>query len=114
MLIEEFIVERIQSRKNYQRTVFETNMLMFCYMATVSRRLSPRQPRTIDVLSIPVKYNVKEIPSGCCGMAGSFGYEEEHFDLSNKIGEMVLFPEVRDAAESDNNCSSWYKLQASY
>ena len=33
-------------------------------------------------------------------MAGSFGYEKEHFDLSNKIGELVLFPEVRAADES--------------
>jgi len=36
-----------------------------------------------------------EIPSGCCGMAGSFGYEKEHYDLSQKIGEEVLFPAVR-------------------
>ena len=45
-------------------------------------------------------YSVKEIPSGCCGMAGSFGYEKEHYDLSMKIGEMVLFPAVREAAET--------------
>ncbi|MRR24450.1 hypothetical protein EG830_15875, partial [bacterium] len=32
-----------------------------------------------------------------CGMAGAFGYEKEHFDLSQKVGEMVLFPEVRNA-----------------
>ena len=51
------------------------------------------------MLSIPVNYSVKEIKSGCCGMAGSFGYEKEHFDLSNKIGELVLFPEVRNSNE---------------
>jgi Fe-S oxidoreductase len=38
---------------------------------------------------------VETIPSGCCGMAGSFGYEKEHYDLSMKIGELVLFPTVR-------------------
>jgi FAD/FMN-containing dehydrogenase/Fe-S oxidoreductase len=53
-----------------------------------------------EALSIPANYRVKEIPSGCCGMAGSFGYEKEHFDLSNKIGELVLFPEVRKSPES--------------
>ena len=47
------------------------------------------------MLSLPVNYSVEEIPSGCCGMAGSFGYEKEHFELSMKIGEMVLFPAVR-------------------
>jgi FAD/FMN-containing dehydrogenase/Fe-S oxidoreductase len=38
---------------------------------------------------------VHMIPSGCCGMAGSFGYEKEHYDLSMQIGELVLFPTVR-------------------
>jgi FAD/FMN-containing dehydrogenase/Fe-S oxidoreductase len=52
---------------------------------------------TLSMLSIPSNYSVKEIPSGCCGMAGSFGYEKEHFDLSNQVGELVLFPEVRKA-----------------
>ena len=40
-----------------------------------------------------------EIPSGCCGMAGSFGYEKEHYDISMKIGELKLFPEVRQSEE---------------
>jgi len=55
---------------------------------------------TKKMLSLPENYFVEEIPSGCCGMAGSFGYEKEHFDLSMKIGEMVLFPAVRSAEES--------------
>lgn len=38
---------------------------------------------------------VSEIPSGCCGMAGSFGYEKEHYEISEKIGEEILFPAVR-------------------
>ncbi len=54
---------------------------------------------TKKMLSIPENYSVEEIPSGCCGMAGSFGYEKEHRDLSMKIGEMVLFPAVRNASE---------------
>lgn len=39
-----------------------------------------------------------EIPSGCCGMAGSFGYEKEHYELSEKIGSEILFPAIREAA----------------
>ncbi len=53
---------------------------------------------TLKILSFPKHYTVEEISSGCCGMAGSFGYEKEHYDLSMKIGEMVLFPEVRKTA----------------
>ena len=50
---------------------------------------------TKAILSFPRNYHVEEIPSGCCGMAGSFGYEKEHYELSMKVGELVLFPEVR-------------------
>ena len=49
------------------------------------------------VLSLPENYKVEIIPSGCCGMAGSFGYEKEHYDLSMQVGELVLFPAVRKA-----------------
>ena len=54
---------------------------------------------TIKVLSWPAGYTVEEIPSGCCGMAGSFGYEKEHYDLSMKVGELVLFPALRKTAD---------------
>jgi FAD/FMN-containing dehydrogenase/Fe-S oxidoreductase len=52
---------------------------------------------TCKVLSLPENYTVEMIPSGCCGMAGSFGYEKEHYDLSMQIGELVLFPHIRKA-----------------
>ena len=38
---------------------------------------------------------VKEIETGCCGMAGSFGMEKEHYDMSMSVGEMTLFPAIR-------------------
>jgi Fe-S oxidoreductase len=44
-----------------------------------------------------VGYEVEMIPSGCCGMAGAFGYEAEHYELSMQVGELSLFPTVRDA-----------------
>ncbi|MBC7948732.1 MAG: FAD-binding protein [Chitinophagaceae bacterium] len=50
------------------------------------------------LLTLPENYTVEVIPSGCCGMAGSFGYEAEHYDISMKIGELVLFPSVRNAS----------------
>jgi Fe-S oxidoreductase len=51
---------------------------------------------TVKMLSLPKNYRVETIPSGCCGMAGSFGFEKEHYDLSMQIGELVLFPAVRN------------------
>ncbi|MFN4144185.1 MAG: FAD-binding and (Fe-S)-binding domain-containing protein [Runella sp.] len=50
---------------------------------------------TKKMLSLIPNTTVQIIPSGCCGMAGSFGYEKEHYELSMKIGELVLFPTVR-------------------
>jgi len=52
---------------------------------------------TFDMLNLPVNYKVTIINSGCCGMAGSFGYEEEHYEVSMTIGEQRLFPAVRKA-----------------
>ena len=52
-----------------------------------------------QILSLPAQYSVSVIPSGCCGMAGSFGYETEHYELSMQIGELVLFPAVRQSAD---------------
>ncbi|MEY3774149.1 MAG: hypothetical protein RLZZ129_929, partial [Verrucomicrobiota bacterium] len=53
---------------------------------------------TVKALELPAGHKVQLIPSGCCGMAGSFGYEAEHFVVSQQIGELVLFPAVRTAA----------------
>jgi Fe-S oxidoreductase len=50
---------------------------------------------SVRTLSLPANYTVETIPSGCCGMAGSFGYEKEHYDISMQIGELVLFPTGR-------------------
>ncbi|HKL07857.1 MAG TPA: 4Fe-4S dicluster domain-containing protein, partial [Bacteroidales bacterium] len=54
---------------------------------------------TLFLLSFPENYTTEEIPSGCCGMAGSFGFEKEHYEVSMKIGEMILFPAVRSAGK---------------
>jgi FAD/FMN-containing dehydrogenase/Fe-S oxidoreductase len=54
----------------------------------------------LAVLRLPPAYEVQEIPSGCCGMAGSFGYEAEHYDLSMQIGSQRLFPAVQAADAS--------------
>src|SRR5690606_16984295 len=54
---------------------------------------------TFDVLNFPENYKPTIITSGCCGMAGSFGYEKEHYEVSMVIGEQSLFPAVRRMAE---------------
>ena len=50
---------------------------------------------TMELLRV-CGYEVELIDSGCCGMAGTFGYEAEHYDLAMKIGELKLFPKIRE------------------
>jgi FAD/FMN-containing dehydrogenase/Fe-S oxidoreductase len=52
------------------------------------------QKSTFDALTLPENYQATLIPAGCCGMAGSFGYEKEHYEVSMKIGGLRLFPAV--------------------
>ena len=53
--------------------------------------------KTVQALHLLTGAKIHVIPSGCCGMAGSFGYEKEHYQTSLAIGEMVLFPTIRKA-----------------
>ena len=57
--------------------------------------------KTAEILSLPIGNEVVTIPSGCCGMAGSFGYEKEHYEFSQKVGNQVLFPVVRKAVSQN-------------
>lgn len=57
--------------------------------------------KALSTLLAGAKVNV--IPSGCCGMAGSFGYEKEHYQTSLAIGEMILFPAVRNAVSKSTD-----------
>ena len=52
---------------------------------------------TLEVLRLAPGFEVSEIQSGCCGMAGSFGYEKEHYEISMKVGEDRLFKVIREA-----------------
>ncbi|EKF54759.1 FAD linked oxidase-like protein [Galbibacter marinus] len=54
---------------------------------------------SFDILNLPINYNVTLINSGCCGMAGSFGYEQEHYNVSMQMGELRLFPAIRKATD---------------
>jgi len=62
------------------------------------KSLSSVEP-TFKMLSIPKNYKVTIFNSGCCGMAGSFGYEKEHYQLSMQVGEDTLFPKIRDTED---------------
>lgn len=50
----------------------------------------------LQILGLPPGYQVEEIPSGCCGMGGAFGYEKEHYDISMKVGNLFLFKAIKE------------------
>lgn len=72
----------------------EVHLHLHCHQKSLSH-----VRHSVQLLSLPKGYQVTRIPSGCCGMAGSFGYEVDKFELSMQIGEQVLFPRVRSASE---------------
>jgi FAD/FMN-containing dehydrogenase/Fe-S oxidoreductase len=98
-MIDEFIAMEFRSGR-IDRNLFVDKSETILLHAHCQQKAISSSKSTIEMLSIPANYIITEIPSGCCGMAGSFGYEKEHFDLSNKIGELVLFPEVRNSNEN--------------
>jgi len=98
MTIEEFLLDEIE-KGNISKGMFSKKKLKMKLHGHCQQKAIASTQSTIKCLSFPENYEVEEIPSGCCGMAGSFGYEKEHYDLSQKVGELVLFPAVREAEE---------------
>ena len=97
-LIEEFLAAEIQngtiSAAQFTSEEKQIKIHAHCHQKSLSN-----QKVTFDILNLPENYKPTIIPSGCCGMAGSFGYEKEHYEISMKIGELKLFPAVRKSSE---------------
>lgn len=96
-IIDEFIAQEIQ-KGNISASQFTKESKTIKLHGHCHQKALSSVDYSAWVCGLPENYNVEVIPSGCCGMAGSFGYEEEHFEVSMKVGELVLFPAVRNAA----------------
>ncbi len=98
--IEEFLYQKISEGVIHPLFTEENKKVLLhghCHQKALSNVSS-----TAFLLSLPKNFTVETIVSGCCGMAGSFGYEQEHFQVSKSISELVLVPKVR--SEADHNC----------
>ena len=98
LLIDEFLA-READRGRIRPAQFTTEQRRIVLHGHCHQKALSSLAPTAAILGLPANYTVDVIPSGCCGMAGSFGYEAEHFDLSMQIGELVLFPAVRSAPQ---------------
>ncbi|MEH6536005.1 MAG: FAD-linked oxidase C-terminal domain-containing protein [Psychroserpens sp.] len=95
-LIEEFIQKEIELG-NIKSSQFTSEEKIIKFHGHCHQKALANQSSSFMVLNLPKNYKVTIIPSGCCGMAGSFGYEKEHYEVSMQIGEQTLFPAVRNA-----------------
>lgn len=97
-LIEEFLSNEtiVGAIKSEAFTLKEREIKIHthCHQKALSN-----QKVTFDILNLPTNYKVTIIPSGCCGMAGSFGYEKEHYKVSMAVGALKLFPAIKKASQ---------------
>lgn len=98
-MIDEFIALEIE-KGNIHKEQFTTEHKEIKLHGHCQQKSVGSLDYTVKVLSFPANYTVETIPSGCCGMAGSFGYEKEHYALSVQVSELVLMPFVRKQPES--------------
>ncbi|MEP0985762.1 FAD-linked oxidase C-terminal domain-containing protein [Ekhidna sp.] len=98
LTIEEFLAKELDAGNLKSEDFPRKKQKVLVHGHCHQKALSTMTP-TMKILKASEGFDVQMIPSGCCGMAGSFGYEKEHFDVSMKIGELVLFPRVREADE---------------
>ncbi len=95
LMLDEFLVREFDAGRIRSDQFKAKQQLIKLHGHCFQKALASVVP-TVRALQIPQGYKVHMIPSGCCGMAGSFGYEKEHYELSMQIGELVLFPSVRE------------------
>ena len=93
-LIEEFLASEIAagaiSPDLFTEEARTVKIHNHCHQKALSN-----QKVTFDMLNLPKNYKVSIIASGCCGMAGSFGYEKEHYPVSMQVGSLKLFPAIK-------------------
>lgn len=96
-LLEEFILEYIENDNNIKINKFDQNVLIHghCHQKSQDRM------KGLKNLLSKLKINNKMIESSCCGMAGSFGYDSKHYEISKKMANLSLIPAVNNSDEKD-------------
>ena len=93
LLIDEFIAREFKAGKisvdSFHGKQQKILLHGHCHQKSIAGLSSTR-----IALTIPSQYDVELLPTGCCGMAGSFGYEKKHYTISQKIANLVLFPRL--------------------
>jgi len=93
-IIEEFLASEIQLG-NIKSSQFSSEKKIIKIHNHCHQKALSNQKVTFDILNLPLNYKPTIITSGCCGMAGSFGFEKDKYEVSMQIGELKLFPAIR-------------------
>ena len=101
LLFDEFIMREVDAGR-ISSADFKADPVEIWLHGHCHQKVLVGTEKTVQAFQLLAGSKVHVIPSGCCGMAGSFGYEKEHYRTSLAIGEMVLFPTIRKAIESAN------------
>ena len=101
LLYDEFIMREV-ARGNITSDQFQPDAIEIWLHGHCHQKSLVGIEKTAAMLRLLKGSNLHIIPSSCCGMAGSFGYEKEHYQTSLAIGEMILFPTVRKAVQQTN------------
>ena len=96
LLFDEFIMREV-AIGHITANDFKTDAVEIWLHGHCHQKALVGTEKTVAALKLLQGAKIHVIPSGCCGMAGSFGYEKEHYKTSLAIGEMVLFPTIRKA-----------------
>jgi Fe-S oxidoreductase len=95
---EEFLAKELE-KGNLDTSLFTTSSKTLKIHGHCHQKALSGTHASFQILNIPTNYSVTIINSGCCGMAGSFGYEKEHYKVSMQVGEDTLFPKIRNTPQ---------------
>ena len=95
LLIDEFIVREYENG-NISEALFTEKSQKILFHAHCYQKALSDKSFSVKMMKIPKNYQVELIEDGCCGMAGSFGFEKEHYEISQKIGNLKLFPAIQN------------------
>ncbi|MBK90797.1 MAG: oxidoreductase [Chloroflexi bacterium] len=94
------LLMQIQDDNNQQIRWNSSNKELLLFVHCHERALNGTS-NSLESLNLPQKFNAKLIDAGCCGMAGSFGMEKEHYEISKKMAEDRLLPTINNSSENE-------------
>ncbi|SED55892.1 hypothetical protein SAMN04487765_0354 [Tenacibaculum sp. MAR_2010_89] len=96
--IEEFLANE-HKKNNIDISIFTSDAKELKIHGHCHQKALSSTHASFSILNIPENYKVTIMNTGCCGMAGSFGYEKEHYKVSMQVGEDTLFPKIRNCSK---------------